>query len=50
MEPREGLGMVARPWEVVGRSSAAALMARWSGGVGARGEGTCGIYIVAPRR
>jgi hypothetical protein len=52
MEPREGAGMVARLWEVVGAQLAAravALMARWRDGVGARG-GTCGIYIVVPHR
>jgi hypothetical protein len=51
MEPREGAGMVARPWEVVGAQL---------GGGGANGAverrcrheggGTCDIYIVAPCR
>jgi hypothetical protein len=45
MEPREGAGMVARPWEVVrAQLGAAALMAWWSGGVGTSGENVRHLY------
>jgi hypothetical protein len=44
MEPREGAGMVARPWEAVGAQfgggSADGAVERWCRCEG----GTCGIY------